>query len=243
MNLKEFFIDKNIKYPFKLFGKAHLYLLFFLILIIYIIIKHKKELNNIKPKTKKIITNIFAVILLMNMIILYCSSFYYHNFDYHTMLPIHLCYLSNYFYIYVIIFKKTKLLKFCYLLGFLGPIPAIIFFDVPSVFESFNFYIISHHIFLIMTIITFYFYPKNITIKDNIKLFMILNILYFLINIFNQYFNTNYFFTNGIPNFILNLIPLIKLFPYAIILEFMIILLMFILSYIWHHEWEHLLKH
>ena len=244
MKLKEFFIDKNITYPFKLFGKTHIFLLFLIFISLILIVKNRKNLYQLNNKTKQTITKVLAFIYLTNMVILYISSFYYHNFNYQTMLPLHLCYLSNYLYIYVILFNKSNLLKYCYFLGYLGPIPAIIFFDVPSVFESFNFYlyVITHHLFLIGTTVTFYLYPKLITIKDIIKLFITLNILYFIINIFNIHYSTNYFFTMGIPNFILNLIPPLKIFPYVIILEFMIIIIIVILYKIWHHEMEHLIK-
>ncbi len=244
MNLKEFFIDEKVIYPFKLFGKTHLFLLFLIIICLLIIFKNKNKLYKLNSQNKRNITISMAIIFTLNMLILYISSIYYHCFNFNTMLPLHLCYLSNYFYIYTILFKREHLLKYCYFLGFLGPLPAIIFFDVPSVFESYNFYlyIISHHLFLLGTVITFYFYPQKITFKDLIKLFLVLNICYFLMNIFNFYFNTNYFFTKGIPQFILELIPFLKFIPFMIILEIMEILIMVIIYRFWRKEYIHLLK-
>ena len=238
MSLKEFFVDKYITYPFKLFGKTHIFLLVSLGLIIILIIKNKYKLYNLKNSTKIKLTKIFASILLLNMVILYVSSFYYHNFDYKSMLPIHLCYLSNYLYIFTVLFNKKKLFKYTYFLGFIGPIPAIIFFDVPSVFEAFNFYlyIISHHVFLIFTLITFYFYPKRLCKLDFLKLFLTLNVFYFLINIFNNIFNTNYFFTKNIPLFIINLLPFLKVIPDVLILEILVILILVVMNIFFNHE-------
>ena len=103
MMLKEFFIDENITIPFKLFGKTHLFLMFFVLLFWGILFFKKKKIYQLKDKTKRGITVFFAIILLINMLVLYVSSFYYHSFDYKTMLPLHLCYISNYFYIFVIL--------------------------------------------------------------------------------------------------------------------------------------------
>ena len=186
MNLKEFFIDEKITIPFKLFGKTHLFLILIIIISFIIIYHNRFKLTNLNIKTKKIITKLIALFLLLNMIILYISALYYHNFNFNTMLPFHLCYISNYFYIYTILFNKEKLFKYNYLLCFLGPIAAIIFFDVPSVLESFNFYsyVICHHIFLIGGILTFYLYPKHIYKKDLLKLFFILNIYFIFMIIY-----------------------------------------------------------
>ncbi len=238
MNLKEFFVDKNITIPFKLFGFTHLFLMFVVILIALILTKNKLKLNNLSKSTKRTITLVIALILLLNMLTLYISSFIYHNFDFNTMLPLHLCYLSNYFYIYVILFNKEHLYKYTYFLGFLGPIPAIIFFDVPSIFESFNFYLylISHHFFLLSTILTFYMYPKKIPKTTLLKLFLILNILYFLMIIFNHHFNTNYFFTTQIPPFIINIFPFLKTIPTIIILELLEVFIMYIIYKFWYKQ-------
>ena len=144
------------------------------------------------------------------------------------MLPFHLCYLSNYFYIFAVLLNKEKGYSYIYFLSFLGPIPAIIFFDVPSCWESFNFYlyVISHHLLVFMGLFTFYLYPKRINWKHLVKLFIALNILYFLMKIFNIYFDTNYFFSEVIPPFIIELLPFLKYFPVVIILEVMEIIIM-----------------
>ena len=228
MMLKEFFVDENITIPFKLFGKTHLFLITFVLAGLFFIYFNRKRIYGLSKNVKRKIVVMFAIILLANMLILYISSFCYQTFDYKTMLPLHLCYLSNYFYILVILFRIEKCYPYHYFLAFLGPVPAIIFFDVPSCWESFNFYlyIISHHLLVIMGLCTFYLYPKKINLKHIVKLFIFLNILYFLMKIFNIYFDTNYFFSEGIPPFIIELLPFLKYFPIVIILEVMEIVIM-----------------
>lgn len=238
MTLKEFFIDEQITIPYKLFGKTHLILILFVVISCLIIYLNKHKINKISLKSKKIITKTIAITLLLNMAILYIFQFYYHNFDYKDMLPFHLCYISNYFYIFAILFNKEKLFKYVYFLAFLGPIPAIIFFDVPSVWESFNFYLyfISHHILAIGGLLTFYMFPKSIGFKDIIKLIITLNIIYIIMNIFNYYFKTNYFFSTGIPPFIIELFPFLKFIPTTIILEVLEIIIIYLLYKFFNKE-------
>lgn len=240
MKLKEFFIDEKITIPFKLFGKTHIFLLFIVILGCTIIYLNKKKINKISPKNKKLITKIIASILLLNMLTLYISSIYYHAFDYKDMLPFHLCYIANYFYIIVIFLNKEYLYKYTYFLSFLGPIPAIIFFNVPSVWESFNFYlyVISHHFLVISAFLTFYMYPKEIKIKDTIKLMIILNLLYIVMSIFNAHFKTNYCFSGGIPSFIINLFPFLKYIPTTLILEITAMVILCILYQFFNREYK-----
>ena len=228
MKLKEFFVDENITIPFKLFGKTHLFLIAFVLVGLMVIYFNRKRLYQLSNVLKRRIVVIFAIILLLNMIVLYVSSFYYQTFDYKIMLPFHLCYLSNYFYIIAVILKKENWYSYLYFLCFLGPIPAIIFFDVVSVWESFNFYlyVISHHLLVIMGLCTFYLYPRKVELKHVFKLVVVLNIIYFLMKIFNYYFGTNYFFSQAIPPFIIHLMPFLKYIPVVIILEGMEILIL-----------------
>ena len=240
MMLKEFFVDEVITFPFKLFGKTHLFLIFLVLVGLILVFFNRKRVYGLSLKVKRRIVVIFALILLINMITLYVSSFYYQAFDYKTMLPLHLCYLSNYFYIFVVLFKIEKWYPYLYFLAFLGPIPAIIFFDVPSCWESFNFYlyVISHHLLVIIGLFTFYLYPKKIYFTHLIKLFITLNVLYFLMVVFNYFFDTNYFFTGAIPPFIIELLPFLKYFPVVIILEVMEILIMVGLYWFYRRQQE-----
>ena len=243
MKLKEFFVDEVITIPFKFFGKTHWFLMTLVLLILIVIYFNRKRIYHLSDVLKRRIGVISAIVLLLNMAILYVSSFYYQIFDYKTMLPFHLCYLANYFYILVILFRIEKWYPYLYFLCFLGPIPAIIFFDVVSVWESFNFYlyVISHHLLVIMGLFTFYLYPKKVNFKYLIKLFMILNVIYFLMKIFNVYFDTNYFFSEAIPPFIIELLSFLKYFPVVIILEGMEIIIIAVL-YLFFKSQDGLLK-
>lgn len=231
MKLKEFFVDEIVFIPFKLWGKTHLFLILFVLVGLLLVYLNRKKIYQILPKNKRKITLVFASILLLNMTLLYVSSFAYDCFDYKTMLPFHLCYLANYFYMFVIFLKKESLYPYLYFLPFLGSIPAIIFFDVVSVWESFNFYLylISHHLFIIMGLITFYMYPRKIKYRHVFRLILTLGGIYLFMVGFNQTFGTNYFFSEGIPPFILEMLPILNKFPVSLILVLMEILIIWVL--------------
>lgn len=242
MTLKEFFIDNKITIPSKLFGKTHLFLLSLVIIGLILIYYNRKKLFNLKPKTKKRITKILAIILLANMLTLYISTIIFDYFDYKDMLPLHLCYIANYLYIISILFNIEPLYKYSYLLSFLGPIPAIIFFDVPSLWESFNFYlyVISHHFLVLSSYLTFNMYPKKITIKNTITLTIVLNVYYLIMCQFNRVFQTNYCFSNGIPPFIPEIFPFLKKIPTTLTLELTEIFILFLLYKYYNHEEQNL---
>lgn len=244
MNIKEFFVDENITIPFKLFGKTHIFLLSLVIIGSILIYLNRSHINKIKPATKRKITKTIAIVLLLNLLTLYIFQPLFHNFDFKDMLPLHLCYMSNIFYIYVILFNRTELYKYTYFLCFLGPIPAIIFFNVPSVWESFNFYlyVISHHVLVLGGLATFYMYPKKIEMKEPIKLAIILNIMYIIMSIYNNHFQTNYFFSAGIPNFIIDMFPFLKYIPTTLILEIVAILSIYFIYNFFNKENIYLTK-
>ena len=104
--------------------------------------------------------------------------------------------------------------------------------------ESFNFYlyVISHHLLVIGTLLTFYMYPKKIQVKDTLKLAVSLNILYFVMSIFNHYTGSNYCFSGGIPPFIIELFPFLRFIPTIIILEVTEVFILYILYKFYNKE-------
>lgn len=240
MNIKEFFVDETITIPFKLFGKTHIFLLSLVIIGSLLIYLNRSHINKIKPTTKRKITKTIAIVLLLNLLTLYIFQPLFHNFDWKDMLPLHLCYISNIFYIYAILFNKENLYKYTYFLSFLGPIPAIIFFNVPSVWESFNFYlyVISHHVLVLGGFATFYMYPKKLDLKQPIKLGILLNIMYIIMSNYNRYFQSNYFFSEGIPPFINDIFPFLKHIPTTLILEMVAITLIYGLYRFFNNQYQ-----
>ena len=227
--LKEFFVDANITMPFKLFGKTHLACIIIVILGWIIITLNRHKLRQIPISITRKILLISAIIMLINMIVYNIAFLYFGIFDYKIHLPFHLCFISGYIFMYAIFFKKEKLLKITYFLSVLGPIPAIIWPEFQSTFNSFEFYeyFISHHFFLLISLFAFFALKLKIEKKDVLKTIIIATSILVTLIPFNHYFKTNYIFSSEIPAVVINTIPFIKHFHPIIIL---LVLAIFIIS-------------
>lgn len=221
--MKEFFVDEIHNMPFELFGKTHLVCLIFTIVVLIIIFIFRNGIRNIKKKTAGRIMVICASIMFLNVIVYYFIHFYFGIFDYTKNLPIHLCYLAGFIFIFAIVFNKKKLLKYTYFLAFVGPLPAIIWPGLESSLNSFSFYgyFFSHHFFLMSSFFSFFALKVKIDYKDVIKLFVMANLVFFAIIGFNNLFNTNYMFSNEIPAKVKNTLPFLYYFNPILVLEVM----------------------
>ncbi len=217
--LREFFVNVSPHFLFKQWGLIHnLFSLTTLVLLIIIYLYKDKFSKN---KNKKKILKGSAIILLINMLIYTFGNLYYGSFDYKEMLPFHLCFIANYMFIIAVLFKKHNLLKYTLFMSFIGPIPAILWPNLVSTIDNFNFWqlIISHHFFICISLYSYYALNYKIVFKDFGKLFLFLNILLLIVTPFNYIFNTNYIFTNYIPDNVIVLYPWLKHFPPLLVLE------------------------
>ncbi len=219
--LREFFVNENPKFLFKQFGLIHN--IFSIIPVIVIIIiylnRNKISLMN-KDKTWKIL-KVSALILLINMIIYTFGNLYFGSFDYKKDLPFHLCFIANYMFMYGCFFKKEKIFKYTIFLCFIGPIPAILWPDLISTIDNFNFwqYVISHHFFICISFFSYYALGYKVELRDYIKTFILTNFLMLIMYPFNIFFDTNYIFSTKIPDNVMILYPWLKYFPPMLTLE------------------------
>lgn len=219
--IREFFVNEVPKFLFKQFGLIHnIFILLPIIVIIIMYIKRNKISAIPKEKSKKILKT-GAIILLLNMIIFTFGFLYYGVFDYTKHLPLHLCFIANYMFMFGILFEKESILKMTFFLSFIGPIPAILWPDMVSTIDNFEWwqYVISHHVFICLSFFSYYAYNYKITIKDYIKVFILTNFLMLIMYPFNLTFNTNYIFSTEIPANVMELYPWLKYFPPMITLE------------------------
>ena len=219
--IKEFFVNENPVFLFKPFGLIHnLFTIGAFLVMLLLIIKR----NNIAkiPKAKSMrILKVSAIFLLLNMIIYTFGNLYFGSFDYKTMLPFHLCFIANYLFIFGILFSKEKVLRITIFMSFIGPIPAILWPDLVSTIDNFNFWqlIISHHFFLNVSLFSYYALGYKVTKVDYIKTFLLLNTFLLVVTPFNKLLNTNYIFTNYIPENVTALYPFLANFPPLLVLE------------------------
>ena len=219
--LEEFFVNENPKFLFKQFGLIHdIFIILAILGVVLVYINRNKIAKISKDKVKKIL-KVSAFILLVNMIVYTFGNLYYGSFDYRKDLPLHLCFIANYMFIFGIYFNKEGILKRTLFMSFIGPIPAILWPDLVSTIDNFNFwqYVISHHFFMMISLFSYYGICYKVEKKDFIKAFILVNILVLIMVPFNLTFDTNYIFSSKIPDNVMVLYPWLKYFPPIVTLE------------------------
>lgn len=219
--LREFFVNETPKLLFKQFGLIHNIFILIPIIGLILIYINRNKISKIPKKTAKKILKISAIILLLNMIIFTVGFLYYGVFDYTKHLPFHLCFIANYMFIYGILFDKEWILKYTIFLCFIGPIPAILWPDMVSTIDNFEWwqYVISHHFFIMISFFSYYALNYKVEFKNYIKVFIFTNILMLIMYPFNLIFKTNYIFSTEIPANVMVLYPWLKYFPPMLTLE------------------------
>ena len=219
--LREFFVNEEPKFLFKQFGLIHIIFCLIPVIALIIIYLNRNKISKIPKEKSKKILKICAVILLLNMLIFTIGFLYYGVFDYKKHLPFHLCFIANYMFMYGILFDKEWILKYTIFLCFIGPIPAILWPDMVSTIDNYEWwqYVISHHFFISVSFFSYYALGYNVNFKDYIKVFIFTNVLMLIMYPFNLTFDTNYIFSTKIPDNVMILYPWLKYFPPMLVLE------------------------
>ncbi len=214
---REFFVDEHIS-GFKLFGSLHLFLILVVFFGLFLIYHYRNDIAHIKRK--KMVRYLLCLILLSNMLIYYGELIYYGNYTWKTHLPLHFCYISGFSFMYYLLTEKRKVYHIIYFFSFLGPLPAILWPKMVSSFDSFIFYqwIISHHVFLLGSFFIYYMDQFHLEHKDVFHTFLSAQLIFIVMSVFNQIFNTNYIFSSGIPEYMFRLYPILEYFNYPFLL-------------------------
>ena len=159
--------------------------------------------------------------MLLSQIIYLISNIYYGIFDYKIHIPFHLCFISNYMFIYGIYCKQKSILKYTFFLVLKGPVPAMLWPELPSCYDYFKFYeyYISHHIFIVASFFSYYALNYKIYFKQIIKTAIFTNALVVMMMPFNKMFNMNYIYSSEIPGYIVDTYPFLKYITPIITLE------------------------
>ncbi len=219
--LREFFVNEHPKFLFKQFGLIHSIFIIIPIIGVILIYLNRNKISKISQDKVNIILKVSATILLINMIIFTVGNLYFGSFDINKHLPFHLCFIANYIFIFAILFNKLNLLKYTIFLSFIGPIPAILWPELVSTIDNFDFwqYVISHHFFICISLFSYYALSFKVVIKDYFKTFLLTNFLMLIMYPFNLTFHTNYIFSTKIPDNVMALYPWLKYFPPMLTLE------------------------
>ena len=218
--MREFFVNENPVFLFKPFGLIHNLFTTTALLAAIIIFINRNKISHIKEKTTWNILRVGATILLINMFIYTFGNLHYGCFNYKEMLPFHLCFIANYMFMYAIYTKNINILRITIFMCFIGPIPAILWPELTSTIDNFNFWqlIISHHFFLNLSLFSYFALNYRVRKIDYIKTFILLVTLLLLSYPFNKLFDTNYIFTNYMPKNVVDLYPWVVKFPLLLVL-------------------------
>lgn len=210
--IKEFFVNNKPGPDFSIFGLNHIIVLIIFFSFIGFLIYKRNKISNLKESTKRKVLITVVTIMAISQITYFATRIGYGIFDYKIHLPLHLCFISNYIFIYAIFFNKQKLLKLTYFLSFIGPIPAILWPELTSCFDNFEFYeyLTSHYIFLSASVFNYFAYNYKIEKIDFIKVAVLINGLIFAMLPFNIAFDMNYIFSTEIPQIVIDVYPFLE---------------------------------
>lgn len=236
--LREFFVNEHPHFLFKQFGLIHNIFTILPVIGLIVIYFNRYKISKIPANKSRKILNISAIILLINMLIYTFGNLYFDSFDYTKDLPFHLCFIANYMFMFGILFKKESILKITIFLSFVGPIPAILWPDLVSTIDNFNFwqYVISHHFFICISLFSYYALNYKVSIKNYIQTIILTNFLILIMYPFNITFNTNYIFSTKIPDNVMILYPWLKYFSPVLILEVVGFAISFLIYYFIIHK-------
>ena len=172
-------------------GFDHFLISSFLLVPIFIIM-----LSNNVPLLKKIL----FYLLIFNFISFYTVLFVTDTFNYRFHLPLHLCYITELVILVSFFLKSESLYPWLVLNSMLGGFVGLINSNLPfgtSVIEYVHFYL-SHFNLVFFTIIIFKL-KMHISSNNFLRSISFNTFLLVLISLFNNTFNTNYWFTLSKP--------------------------------------------
>lgn len=182
-------------------------------------------------KHKEHFRYIMAAVFFVNMLFLYLFFILRGVYTWKLHLPLHLCFISGYLFMFVLVTNNKKLFKAVYFFTWVGPLPAMIWPNTPMRVDRFLSYqfVISHHILLLMGLYCLFVLDYKIVRKDILKAFLLGNIIFVSVFLFNLAFGTNYIMTTTLPPHILALFPFLRYLNIPILwLELCGIAMMFI---------------
>lgn len=225
-----FFLDETDQVDkINLFGSSHIFLLLSTLVIGILMYIKRAQIKQWKYKEK--FRYIMAAIFFINMLLLYLFFILKGVYSWKLHLPLHLCFISGYLFMYVLITGNQKLFRSVYFFTWIGPLPAMIWPNTPMRADRFLSYqfVISHHILLLTGLYCLFVLEYRIELKDIKKAFLLGNIIFASIFVFNNLFGTNYIMTTTLPPHIIKLFPFLQYFNMPILwLEICGIAMMFI---------------
>lgn len=216
--MAEFFIGTYNR--LELFGPLHIAISAFFVLLYIGVMVFRRQLR--KFGHFRTIRYIAATLLLANMMIHYLSRIICGIWRFDTDLPLHLCFIANFFMIYILYTdNKVGLYRVIYFFTFIGPLPAMIWPDLNSSYDSYIFYqfIISHHIMLLISLYSLCVLQYETKVRYSLHTLLFGNIGIGAVMLFNIHFGTNYIMMAELPGQLYEIYPFLSLLPPLVWLE------------------------
>ena len=194
-----------------LFSWEHISLIVFTIVAAFALYHYREQLRKIKCQRKIRIG--MAIILFTNMAIFYLNIIFAGEYDWHVHLPLHLCFITGYTFMYILVSDNQKLYRIVYFFTFIGPLPAMIWPNTVTRFDRFYTYsfFISHHIMLLMSLYCLFVLEYKVAYRDALRAFGWGNVLFAGIFVFNTICGTDYIMTKNLPAYIVESFPILRL--------------------------------
>lgn len=157
-----------------------------------------------------------ATLLLGNMAIHYISKLVLGVWSFDTDLPLHLCFITNFFMIYILYTdNRHDLYRIVYFFTYIGPLPAMIWPDLRCSYDSYIFYqfIISHHIMLLCSLYCLCVLKYRTNVRSLLPAYVIGNAVIGSVMLFNMHFGTNYIMMNELPDQLYEVYPFLHALP------------------------------
>lgn len=210
--MADFFI--GIPNRLELFGGLHLGLSAFFIVLYVLVFVFAKRLERFGHF--KAVRIAMASLLLTNMAVHYLSKIILGVWSFETDLPLHLCFMTNFAMIYILFSdNKGGLYRFVYFFTFIGPLPAMIWPDLNSSYDSYIFYqfIISHHIMLLCSLYCLCVLKYDTSVNYALPTILGGNVIIGAVMLFNMHFGTNYIMMNELPSQLYEIYPFLDILP------------------------------
>lgn len=216
--MAEFFIGSDNR--LELFGPLHIAISAVFILLYAAVFVLRKRLRGFGHF--KAVRIAAATLLLANMVIHYGSRIILGIWSFESDLPLHLCFITNFFMIYILYTdNKGGLYRIIYYFTFIGPLPAMIWPDLRSSYDSYIFYqfIISHHIMLLISLYCLCVLRYETKVRYSLHTLLFGNIFIGAVMLFNMYFGTNYIMMAELPAQLYEVYPFLHALPPLVWLE------------------------
>ncbi|MBN2040995.1 MAG: TIGR02206 family membrane protein [Spirochaetes bacterium] len=226
----------NIVFPlnpedikFSLFSFEHVMMLLALIGIDTFILISLKRINNHKLNT------IFRIALALILVLLEISGnlwkLYFGKWTLNTSLPLHLCGISAYLSVFMLIFRKYVSFELVYFWGLGGAVIALltpnIDYNLPHI--MFIKFFLAHNAIFLSVLYMIFIEKYRPALKSVLKTFLITNIYMMFIAVINYLTGANYLYISHKPGGY-TLLDFFGPWPYYLIsMEFAALLIFFIL--------------